>query len=317
VDHEGDALILSNPRGRGSLWSAALYVEDRPFVPGAPLRQPVKLFRTNRLWRWRSFVHTLADPFLFVHDDELFVFVEAQATRSLGRIDCYSTRDLETFVSHGTILQEPYHLSYPFVFRHEGEIYMIPETAAAGKVALYRFNRFPHGLTQIRTLLEGPYVDSSVIFVDGSWFLFTSSDEGFQIFHTDDILTGQLSAHPRNPITNDPRYTRCGGAPVTCDGRLYRLAQDCSRKYGGNLSVLEILEISRTSYREAVRSENIVDCGAGWNSGGGHHMSVVRFRGLSVVAVDGQQPEYLVHFLPKYLAKTVAELSRNLAVSVR
>ena len=37
-----------------------------------------------------------------------------------------------------TALETPYHLSYPFVFRHEDDIFMIPESSANRTVELYR-----------------------------------------------------------------------------------------------------------------------------------------------------------------------------------
>ena len=41
------------------------------------------------------------------------------------------------------VLERDHHLSYPFLFEHEGVLYMVPETAQAGTVELYRCTEFP------------------------------------------------------------------------------------------------------------------------------------------------------------------------------
>ena len=54
------------------------------------------------------------------------------------------------------MLKEPFHLSYPYVFKHKGTYYMIPESRAAGAVRLYRARSFPLSLEFDTTLFEGP-----------------------------------------------------------------------------------------------------------------------------------------------------------------
>jgi hypothetical protein len=46
------------------------------------------------------------------------------------------------------VLEEPHHLSYPFVFEQDGQIWMIPESGAARNVSLYRAVEFPHRWTR-------------------------------------------------------------------------------------------------------------------------------------------------------------------------
>src|SRR3954464_14371323 len=59
----------------------------------------------------------LADPFALWRDDRLFLFAEAYDYRTRhGVIDCISfDADLRP-VNRETVLQESWHLSYPFVF---------------------------------------------------------------------------------------------------------------------------------------------------------------------------------------------------------
>ena len=88
--------------------------------------------------------HTLADPFLMVWGNALYIFLESQSPRHQGKIIGYRTTDLNNYKSLGTILEEDHHLSYPFVFNYDDSQYLIPESESAGEVALYKFEDFPY-----------------------------------------------------------------------------------------------------------------------------------------------------------------------------
>ena len=65
------------------------------------------------------------------------------------------------------VIEEPYHLSYPFLFEFEGELYMIPEKARATRVDLYRCVAFPYQWELVKTLIEGfALADSTLVVVD-------------------------------------------------------------------------------------------------------------------------------------------------------
>ena len=88
--------------------------------------------------------HFHADPFIIEHDQRIFLFYEEYSylTRS-GKLVCAELDASCAVLESRTILQKPYHLSYPHVFAFNGSFYMIPETAAANRVDLYRAVNFP------------------------------------------------------------------------------------------------------------------------------------------------------------------------------
>jgi hypothetical protein len=51
-------------------------------------------------------------------------------------------------------VERDHHLSYPFVFSHDGAVYMIPETSAANRVELLR-DRLSARLGARPVLLDG------------------------------------------------------------------------------------------------------------------------------------------------------------------
>ena len=112
----------------------------------------------------------LADPFPFVHDGRTHLFFE-----------CYSHDERRGSIwvvpvdaagrALGTprpVLERDYHLSYPFVFRHGRDVFMIPESAQNRSVDLYRASRFPDEWELEETLFAGlRAVDSTVHEADG------------------------------------------------------------------------------------------------------------------------------------------------------
>ncbi len=82
--------------------------------------------------------------------------------------------DGQTWEYGSIVLREPFHLSYPFVFQEESDMYMIPETNKASQVRLYVASRYPDRWVLARVLLaERRYVDSILIKHQGHWYLFT------------------------------------------------------------------------------------------------------------------------------------------------
>lgn len=67
----------------------------------------------------------VADPFLFQgSNDVLYMFYETKnSDTQQGDIGVAESRDRGATWQHlAVVLDEPWHLSYPFVFEHEGEV---------------------------------------------------------------------------------------------------------------------------------------------------------------------------------------------------
>ena len=282
---------------RNRVWSIAVYTKDGDFSFRQKFPEPWLVLNSKKLRSSKGHVHTYADPFLFPCNDELYLFFESQAVSEPGKIEAIKTKDLVTFEYLGEILKEPFHLSFPFVFQHGQDIYLMPESFATREVALYKFENFPNNLVKTRVLLHGAYKDSSLIFHEGTWFFFTTSEAGLELFYTDDLENGHLIPHRHNPLTEDPRYNQCGGSPIILRNRMYRIAQDCSVEYGKNIGILEIKELSKRAYREEVVVDDYFDLQHSWNRRGGHHLSIAEFLGKKVIAVDGKQNDLLINKL--------------------
>jgi hypothetical protein len=159
-----------------------------------------------------------------------------------------------------TVLERPFHLSYPLVFRHEGRFYMIPESRRGGLVELLRAEEFPWHWIPVKTLYRGDAADTTLVVEQGTFFFFTTLAAPFGegrclcLFWAD-RLDGDWHPHPLNPISMDVRHARSGGRVIRDGGRLIRVSQSGAGGYGSALGFHEITELSRTEYAERPLAE--------------------------------------------------------------
>ena len=198
-----------------------------------------------------------ADPFVLIKNGERHVFVE-ELTFATGRghISHFTISSSGIASAPRTVLEAPFHLSYPFVFEHEGQIWMLPESSAGGGLDLYRAENFPVSWTLETRLIEGRIHDATLFSHEGRFWIAAGS-EALQssswdalALYSSDTLLGPWQAHPQNPVLIDARAARPAGALWAIDGTLYRPAQDCSQTYGGCLTLRRVTELTRERFNE-------------------------------------------------------------------
>ena len=201
-----------------------------------------------------------ADPFCVRHGDGWVLFAEElpYATQR-GRIVAAEVGADGTVGSMRVVLEMPYHLSYPFVFRAQGHWYMMPETYDAFRVELFRAVEFPWRWERHATLLDNiALVDGTLHEHEGRWWLFGglgthrgSPSEQLHLFSAP-ALAGPWAPHPENPVCTDVRHSRPAGRLFSRGGRLYRPAQDCAQSYGQAVVITEVTCLSPTHFSEVV-----------------------------------------------------------------
>ena len=232
-------------------WTLAIHRGSRTHLTAGSAADPGR-FR----WIQSPRGHFYADPFLFSHGGKPWMFFEDfdYATRR-GAIACGEVLADGGLAKAAPVLERPYHLSYPCIFRAGKEIYMVPETRANGTVEIYRCERFPDKWEIAKVLLNASAVDTTVLSEGGiHWFFVTLREPrggGLQLwlYYSADIL-GDWISHPANPISTDIRSSRGGGAIYREGERLIRPSQDCSGNYGRSFTLNEILVLNREEYRE-------------------------------------------------------------------
>ena len=210
-----------------------------------PLIPPI-----DRMW---------ADPHIVRVGDRYFVFVEELGFNSAkAHIAVIEIGDDGRPSAARTVLEEDHHLSYPFVFEHEGELLMIPESSERRTIDLYRATSFPDRWTFVEHLMTDLHaVDATVLREGGRWWLFASvtahrgahSGE-LNLYSSERLTGGTWLLHPASPLSSDVSNARPAGAILRRDGRFVRPAQDGSGAYGRAIRLQEIVELSADAYRE-------------------------------------------------------------------
>jgi hypothetical protein len=237
----------------------------------------------------------VADPFA-VHRNGIWhlFFEQVRNGSDRGEIGLATSSDLQTWKYHGTVLAEPFHLSYPHVVEAGGETFMIPEACASDSVRLYRATAFPFKWDLVGASLEGrPFKDSTLVEHDGSLFLFTETSarhtqDELRLFVAADVH-GSWTEHPASPlVVGNADAARPAGRILRVDGRLVRLTQCCTQRYGAGVRAHTIEHLSPGEYRESRSYQQVLQpSGSGWNARASHHVDVHHTPSGWIRFVDG------------------------------
>jgi hypothetical protein len=245
--------------------------------------------------------HFYADPFPIVVDGRTHLFVEDFDHR-LGR-GVISAVEFDGAGPIGTprpVLQHEQHLSYPFVLECQGEVWMMPETSAAGTVELYRATDFPDRWELAQVLLRDVDASDATPFRhEGRWWLSAtvrrggSCSDALHLWYADDLV-GPWKPHERNPVLVDIASARPAGRPARHAGRLLRPAQDGRAGYGGALAVAEVVDLDPGTFTQRVVAR--VSPGGSWPGTRLH--TVNRAGNLEVVDGSARSPRLRVRRRP-------------------
>lgn len=232
----------------------------RPLIVEAPLDEIVRRGSLDGFaFRWLPAGPDLtfsADPFAIWRDGLLFIFVENFDYRTAhGTIAVHVLDDRLRWIESRTVLQEPWHLSYPFVFEWLGDVWMMPEGCASGTQALYRAADFPWRWEKAHHItLDVVPLDATPFRHDGRWWLFygTAGSAGERLTQLNlawaEDISGPWTPHPANPVFSDPHGARPGGSAWASNGQVVLPVQDCRASYGSALRLLHITTLTEHGF---------------------------------------------------------------------
>lgn len=181
-----------------------------------------------------SYKFWAADPFVFDYKNDIYVFAELYDYKLRRGVIGYSKLNGNKFGEWIPVICESYHMSYPFIFEHNGDIYMIPETSGANALILYKAVDFPVEWEKEQIIKDNvKWVDTTLFKRANGFVAFTESigkieDLKLQLNDSLDIISSEI-------IDCETNKFRCGGRMFEYDDKLVRVCQDCSEKYGGAL----------------------------------------------------------------------------------
>jgi len=197
-----------------------------------------------------------ADPFIFKTDDgRINILFESVSTLSLdGKISLMVCNEDLVPIFQKVILETKDHLSYPFVYKENGRIYVFPENAFSGSLNCYEFDPAQRSFIHKKEIIKAPLLDSTILKYNNKYWLFaTMLGDGYNsdlhIFYSDSLL-GTYTPHAGNPVKQMLDGARPAGNFIEVDGEVYRPAQNCSNYYGESMTINKITKLTTTEFSE-------------------------------------------------------------------
>lgn len=181
-----------------------------------------------------------ADPFILDCDEDGIQVLVEEFCYNLRRgriarlsIDRKSYRLLE----YKIILDLPTHLSFPFIQRKNGKVYVCPENSASGSWSKYEYNLTTDSLVKVNTLPNLPLTDavSTGLFGEGLVFATSLPDP-----NGDTLTAYSKDGELKQRISFPSNTARNAGDWFVVDNRVYRPAQDCNSGYGKAVILQEV-----------------------------------------------------------------------------
>jgi len=225
-------------------------IVDMAFIEGLRARQlPVRWIGERMPW------HCWADPFGVPGSPDEIYCEELDLQQNLGRIIRLKLDAQGVPACAGQVdLGLPGHLSFPYLFRHDGALYCVAESSQSRRCVLNRQDD-AGGWQQVAVLLEDIAAVDPTIFEHGGYFWLIYTDVSMGQFdnvclcYARDLL-GPWQPHPQNPVKFDHGSARAAGSVVRDGDRLLRVAQVCRSSYGQAIAVNHIVHCTPEFYRE-------------------------------------------------------------------
>ena len=201
-----------------------------------------------------------ADPFLINYSKNIYVFFENYSYKTKkGKISCGRIID-DKIVDITDVLNLDYHLSYPFLFKENDNIYMIPETNENRRLEIYKCVSFPDKWELYSTAFEDEIVSDAHFYIDENdqkWLFLnkrtqtTSVDLELYIYRVDSLKLNKIESHKQNPVIINSKIARNGGAIFKYNNDLIRPSQyNAEAIYGRGLNLNKISTLNLEHYKE-------------------------------------------------------------------
>lgn len=203
-----------------------------------------------------------ADPFVCKHEGINYCFVELMNSYRLHGEIAVAKIENGCIGDFSVVISEPFHMSFPNVFKYDGQWYMLPETNHCKQVRLYKAVNFPYEWTLDTVLCDDErLVDHSMLPFQNGFFVvsndITKEIEAYnRFFYLDMDAKKMTEINPQGEWGN----IRPGGTFYCMDGKWRHVLQDGVRAYGDYLHVYEVDELSNDTFKEhEIRSIRVND----------------------------------------------------------
>ena len=173
-----------------------------------------------------------ADPFILdFNENTIELLVEEWRYKtSRGRIARLVIDRINYYLLESHIILElPTHLSFPFIYRVNGKVYILPENSESGQWKMYEYKRADDSVKEIKTVINEPLTDAVITEFEGEEYVFsTRQPNACGTVLTVYTIEGEIIQE----IDLGSRIARGAGSFFTIEDIIYRPAQDCNGGYG-------------------------------------------------------------------------------------
>jgi hypothetical protein len=201
-----------------------------------------------------SYCYWAADPFIINYNGETYIFAELYDYIHRKGIIGYTKFENGSFKKWYPIIREDYHLSFPFIFQYDGEIYIMPESSSNNSLYLYKATDFPSVWEKQDNLLDNIKIVDTVPFrYNGNLYAFTlrlnnEDNNTMHIIKFDDF--GAI--FEEKSISRDDSVTRMAGKVIKNVSTMIRVSQNCEYDYGTGIVFSEFHFDEDNNYKEKV-----------------------------------------------------------------
>lgn len=202
-----------------------------------------------------------ADPFILEEDDENIQFLVEEFDYSVRRgriarimVDKKDNKIIECSI----ILDLPTHLSFPAIYRVDGEAFVHPENSASGSSYIYRYDRTEDKLVEPQLMVNEPIADAIILKDGDNYRMYATRVPDTNGCTLHEYVSNSLfgSYNHVGEDSFDKNTARMAGMFLKlADGRIIRPAQDCFGDYGKAVIMynghVELCRLSPTSYKHA------------------------------------------------------------------
>ena len=219
-----------------------------------------KSFRKNKIIiipnpknRW------YADPFVEKKGSSYYVFFEDfSIKKNKGSISCIKIDKKNKIKYFKEIIDENFHLSFPFIFKYNNHLFMTPESSEDKSIRLYKCVKFPNKWKFMKKIIKNVELVDPIIFKQNNKWILLASKKKIKFIYTKlflytskNPLSSNWKALASNPVIDSPILGRNGGLIKESNKNIYRISQaHLPGKYGAFVSINKILNFSKNNYFE-------------------------------------------------------------------
>ncbi|MFH5958298.1 glucosamine inositolphosphorylceramide transferase family protein [Clostridium perfringens] len=238
----------------------------------------------------RTGVTGVADPFVVKEKGIYHMFFEVLSgtnpetqTRADEIGHAYSYDGLKWHYTQIVLSKDEFgHRSaYPYVFKANGEYYMIPDST--DNIYVYKSINFPYKWEKVSQIKTGKNADTNVFKFNGVWWMTsgTASDGIYLYYNIDnDFTTTNWIQHPRKLMNNDSFEggKRGAGNIIVTEKAIYMPVQKTptdTKRYGEYTDLYVITDLTFDDYKLKKVGKYVTPSKkiGSWNETGTHHIS--------------------------------------------